>query len=147
MRQMVDYEATIQSFFKDAISWLEGRPVRLRNNQNKEKIACEYMKTVQSNPCQYTIHNAVYSNCDKLDGFIEHSVDRNGNLITNNDLFLAVIRVLDAMGKYYEADYHYTQSELLKHIKQFKIALNRTNILKSAFYKMQTPYYFAQKQK
>ena len=147
MRAMIDYEATIQSFFNDAISWLESRPVRLRNNQNKEQIACEYMKMVQSNPRQYTAKNAVYANCDKLDGFMEHRVDKNGNLITNNELFLSVIRVLDAMGKYYETDYDYTRSELLKNIKQFKIALNRNDLLKSTFYKIQVPYYFAQKQK
>ena len=70
MRKPINYESTIQSFFKMAISWLESRPVRLRDGVNKEKISYEYMKMVQSDPCQHTINNAVYVNCDKLDGFM-----------------------------------------------------------------------------
>ena len=147
MRKMIDFDATIQSFFGDAISWLENRPVRLRCGENKEQKTCEYLKLIKTDPIRYMSKNAVYLNCDKLDGFIEQYVDRNGSLVVNNTLYLAAIRVLDAIGQYHANDYHYTQSELLRNIKQFQIALNRNKILKSTFYKLQTPYYFAQKQK
>lgn len=147
MKQMIDFDATIQAFFKDAIAWLESRPVRLRNGEDKEKKAYNYIKMVQSDPRKYTANNAIYSHCADLDGFIEYSVDRNGNLITNNDLFRAVIGVLGAIGDYYENDYQYTQSALMQKIKQFKIALSRRNLLKSTLYKIKAPYYFAQKQK
>jgi len=147
MKQMIDFNATIHSFFDDAISWLEHRPVRMRCGENKEQKTLEYMKMVQSDPIRNTLNNAVYANCDKLDGLIEQHVDRNGNLIMNNDVYLAAIRVLDAIGQYYTVNYHYTQSELLKNIKTFQIALNRKNIIKSTFYKTRPLAYFAQKQK
>ena len=147
MKQMIDFNATIHSFFDDAISWLEHRPVRLRDGENKEQKTLEYMKIVQSDPIHNTLNNAVFANCDKLDGFIERRVDKNGNLISNNDLYLAVMRVLDAIGQYYTVNYQYTQSELLKNIKEFRIALNRKNIIKTAFYKTRPLMYFAQKQK
>jgi len=147
MKKIVNFDATIQNFFNDAISWLENRPVRLRDGKYEEGVASEYLKMVQMDPRKNTANNAAYVNCDKLSGFIERHVDRNGSLITNNDLYLAVIRVLDAIGQYYTNDYQYTQQELLKNIKQFQIALNRNNIIKSAFYKTRPLAYFAQKQK
>ena len=147
MKRWVDYDATIADFFKSAIAWLEHRPMHLRNGVDKEKESYEYMKIVQSDPRRYTAVNVVYSNCDKLEGFIEFCGDGRGNLVSNNELYFAVVRTLDAIGKYYEVNYHYSKAELLASIKEFKIALNRNKLLKSTFYKMQSPYYFAQKQK
>ena len=156
MRPEVDYEATIKSFFKEALSWLEGRPVRLRDGQNKEKITYEYMKNVQSDPCQHTMNHAVYSHFNELNGFLEYYIDRSGNVKSNNELFFAVVDVLDAIGDFYEENSLYNsgkldslhyRNELIKKIKKFQVALNRKNFLKSTFYKMKTPYYFAQKQK
>ena len=147
MKQMIDYEATIKSFFEDAISWLEKRPVRMRAGEYKEKKTYNYMKMVQSDPRKYTVGNAVYMHCEDLDGFVEYSTDKKGYIVTNNDLYLAVVRVLDAVGKYYDNSYQYTQTELVYNIKQFQVALNRGNLLKSTLYKMKAPYYFAQKQK
>ncbi len=147
MRKVIDFDATVQKFFDDAISWLECRPIRMCNGKYNEGIACDYLKVVQKDPRKNTMNNAVYVNCDKLTGFIERHIDRNGNLVINNDLYLAVIRVLDAIGQCYTDDYQYAQQELLKNIKQFQIALNRNKIIKSAFYKMQPLTYFAQKQR
>ena len=147
MRKMIDFNATIQNFFNDAISWLDNRPVRLHDGKYEEGIASKYLKTVQMDPRKNTVSNAVYVNCDKLSGFIERHIDRNGSLVINNALYLAVIRVLDAIGQYYTNDNQYTQLELLKNIKEFQIALNRNNIIKSAFYKARPLACFAQKQK
>ena len=147
MKQLIDFDATIKEFFRDAISWLEKRPVHLRNGVDYEKIACEYMNKVALNPRKYTAQNMIYENVHKLEGFIEYSVDGCGNLIVNNDLYFAVINALNSIGKYYEINFAYSQMELMLSIKDFKIALNRKNVLKTVFYTMQKPYYFMQKQK
>ena len=147
MKNEINYYATIQTFFDDAVAWLNARPVRLRDGQNKEYITREYLKRVKSDPPQYTIKNAVYTHFADLEGFMEYRVDKNGNLITNNELFFAVVSVLNAMGKMFESNNHNTQTMLLKSIKDFHIALNRKNVLRATFYKMRAPYFFAQKQK
>ena len=147
MRKNINFDATIQSFFNDAIAWLKNRPIRLRDGVYKEAVSISYLMMVQQDPKKNTINNAVYANCENLDGFIEHSVDKNCNLSVDNNLYLAVIRVLDAMGQYYTNDCQKTQLELLKNIKQFHIALNRDNVFKATMQKIRTPYYFAQKQK
>ena len=145
MRKFIDCEATIQDFFNKAVAWLEGRPVHLRDGQNKEKIAADYMKLVRSDSRKYTANHAVYSNCGKLEGFIEQGCDKTGRLfVVNNDLYFAVIKTLDAIDEYYQNN---NQVALLKSIKQFEIALNRKNVIKSIAYKLRAPYYFAQKQK
>lgn len=147
MRQLVNYDATIEDFFKSAIAWLENHPVLLCDGVDKAKEAYEYMKEVQSDPKKHTVNNAVYANCDKLSGFFEYGADRQGRVVINNDLYFAVIRVLNALGKYYQCNYSYAETELLASIKNFKIASNREKPLVSIFYKMHSPYYFAQKQK
>ena len=147
MRKNINFDATIQSFFNDAIAWLKNRPIRLRDGVYKEGIAINYLKMVQKDPKKNTVNNAVYANCEKLDGFFEYKVNKDGALTANNELYFAVIRVLDVMGKYYETDNQYTQQALLKSIKNFKIALNRGNVLKATMQKIRPPYYFAQKQK
>ena len=147
MRKFVDFDTTIRNFFKEAIWWLEDRPMHLRDGVDHEKITYEYMKKVAADPRKYTKNNIIYANCDKLEGFLEYGIDRMGNMKVNNDLYFAVIRVLGAIGKYYEVNYPYAQMELMESMKAFKIALNRKNILKATFYMMQKPYYFVQKQK
>ena len=147
MKSGVDYNATISYFLDAAISWLKNRPVRPREGIDKEKITYDYMKKIQLNPHEYTANNAAYANWDKLEGFIEHSVDKNNNQKVNKDLFFAVLDVLDAMGEFYKNNCRYTKIQLLEKIKDFHVALNRKNFLKSIFYKMQMPSYFAQKQR
>ena len=147
MRQLINYEATIADFFKSAISWLESRPYRLRDGVDKEKETYEYMKHVQSDPKKHTVNKTVYANCDKLEGFFQCGIDRQGRVIINNDLYFAVIGVLNALGKYYQCSYSYAEAELLASIKNFKVVLNREKPLVSMFYRMHSPYYFAQKQK
>ena len=147
MRKKIDFDATIQSFFNDAIAWLKNRPVRLRDGIYKEGISIDYLKMVKKDPKKNTVNNAVYANCEDLEGFFEYKVNKDGALTANNELYLAVIRVLDALGQYYMNDCQSTQLELLKNIKQFQIALNRGNVLKATMQKIRTPYYFAQKQK
>ena len=149
MRKNVDFEATIQGFFVDAIAWLDAQPVRLHNGQNEVEITRKYIELLKTDPAGHTANNAIYTHFNDLSGFIEHGIDKNGTrLTTNNDLFHAVIDVLVAMEKYYQIQYSsQNQSTLLKAIKQFKVASNRKDLLKSTLYKMKTPYYFAQKQK
>ena len=148
MAKMVDFEETIKMFFKEAIAWLEERPFRPRDGVDREKIAYEYMKMVSSDPRKYTKGNLVYSNIDKLEGFLEYcGVDKSGRTLINNELYIAVINVMCSISKYYEVNYDYTQMELMQNIKSFKIALNRKNMLKTTFYMMKAPVYFMQKQK
>jgi hypothetical protein len=147
MKNVVDYDATISHFLATAISWLKNRPVRPRDGVDKEQISYNYMKKVQSDPRKYTANNATYANSAELEGFIECTVDKNNNQKKNNDLYFAVLEVLDAMGEYYKNECRYTKIQLLEKIKDFQVALNRKNFLKSIYYKMQMPSYFAQKQK
>ena len=147
MKEFVDYNATIQSFFDVAIAWLEKRPIRLRDGENKEKITCDYLRMLKSNPYEYTRNNAVFANIDKLDGFVEQKINKKGNLVVNNDVYLAVIKVFDTIVSFFVHNYKLSQVNLLNAIKQFYIAINRDNLFKSALYKMKPLDYFAQKKR
>ena len=151
MMKGINFESTIYGFFSDAIAWLNVQPVRPIDGKNELEVARKYMEFLKADPVNRTANNAVYTRCGELCGFIEYRIksDKKGiQSIINNDLFFAVIGVLDAIGKYYQLPYStQNQETLLKKIKQFKVALNRKNCLKSMLYKMKTPYYFAQKQK
>lgn len=141
----IDYNATVDKFFRMAIEWLDKRPAHLSDGVNKEQISRDYLLQIKSDPVKYTANDAVFTNSDKLDGFIEHKINKSTNkLVVNNDLYFAVMYALDAIGEYRAANNNYTKKRLIESIKEFNIALNRKKLLKVAFYKMKTPYYFAQ---
>ena len=144
MNKMIDYDSTVNNFVDSAISFLNGMPFRGEKYEKQKDITLRRMQNIKRDPKKYTTKREIYSNMAEFMGFIEYDVIGVREVV-NNDVYYAVISVLDAIGQYYEIDYMYTQEQLLKALKKYNIAINRKKLLKQFAAKMAPVSYFASK--
>ena len=140
---MIDYDATLQSFFAECVKFLENRRSKVQDQADKDKIniAINVVRRVAGNPVKYADYSVRVSNglenCDVGYAFGLYSMG----------VFSMYKNVLHHMGEL-NSRFYYRQAlarqTLLNALKSIKYK-NDKNILKDFYFPFMSPNKFAVK--
>jgi len=146
---MIDYDATLQSFFEYVIKYLDMRAARAHDKEEAEHIANARVKVqkLAANPKKYADYQARIADrvdpfdYDFLAAFIPHGTRDNSALLVYSD-------VVASLSDFY-SEYDYARDKahktLLNKIKAMKYKTARGGMLKDFYYPFLSPSRFAVK--
>lgn len=125
---MIDYNATLQEFFKEVVKFLDNRAARAQDEFEYQRIcrAREQIKKIAENPVKYADYNARV-----VDGLEPHTAAFMPNQ-RDNSAYLILSKVLHCMGNLNsEFDWHRKKAqETLLKARRAIAYKNSTNIFK-----------------
>ena len=141
---MIDYDATLKSFFDEVILFLDKRKARARDEVEMKRIVdmMAIVRAVSENPRKYADYNARVK-----DGLVEHA-EAFMPTPHDNTAFLIYSGVLWKLSDLYsQFDYQRQEAQkaLLSGLKQMKYK-NAGNILKDLYFPFISPEKYAVKQ-
>lgn len=143
---MIDYEATLQKFFAEAIVWLEKMKKRAANKAAQKNIehAIDEVRTVAADPKKYATMRALYAaglgRSEVVSGFIPYGTDNNSVWHIYSDV-MALLKDLYGKNEFSQEE---AKKKLLNSLKSIKYK-NSSSLLKDFTYPFIPQSYFAVK--
>lgn len=139
---MIDYNATLQIFFAEVVTYLEKlqRKVRDKKHRDKIKAGIDVIQRIAKNPKKYADYNAR----------IGEDMEWLGQVLVplgtlDERVYLTYSAVVNSMNDLNGGDYGYrkdAQKKLLTALKTMKF-INSTNMLKNITFMFKSPRSFA----
>ena len=140
---MIDYDATLQKFFAEVISFLDKRKAFARDEEELKRIVdtMAQVRAVAENPCKYADYNARVK-----DGLVEHAEAFMTSPQDNSAfrIYSGVLWKLSDLHSQFDWHRQEAQKVLLDGLKQMKYK-NATNILKGLYFPFVSPEKYAVK--
>ena len=142
---MIDYDATLQEFFKEVIKFLDNRAARAQDEFEYQRIckAREHVQKIAANPVKYADYNA------RVAGGVEPQPDAFMPNPRDNSAYLILSKVLHSMEKLNsEFDWYRKEAQevLLKACRAIAYK-NSTNLFKDIKFAFLRPERFAVKKR
>lgn len=144
---MIDYDKTLEKFFKQCIVYLEKRSETAKDKYIQENVfdAIWTVQTISDNPRQYADYNtrvkAGLESHTVVDGFMAGTMDNSAYLVYNR-----VLNIIPSLYSRYSWERETAQESLLNAVKTMEYK-NSTNILKDFIWPFRSPESFAEKVK
>ena len=144
---MIDYEKTLEKFFKQCTVYLEKRAKTAKDKYIQKDIfdAIWTVQTISDNPRQYADYNvrvkAGLESHAVVDGFMAGTGDNSAYLVYNR-----VLNIIPFLYSQYSWEREKAQESLLNAVKTMEYK-NSTNFLKDLIFPFKSPEAFAIKVK
>lgn len=144
---MIDYDKTLEKFFKQCIVYLEKRAKTAKDKYIQQDIfdAIWTVQTISENPRRYADYNtrvkAGLETHNVVDGFMAGTKDNTAYLVYNR-----VLNVISSLYSQYSWEREQAQETLLNATKTMEYK-NSTNFLKDFIWPFKSPEAFAVKVK
>lgn len=144
---MIDYDKTLEKFFKQCIVYLEKRAETAKDKYIQKDIfdAIWTVQTISDNPRQYADYNvrvkAGLESHAVVDGFMAGTRDNSAYLVYNR-----VLNIIPFLYSQYSWEREKAQESLLNAVKTMEYK-NSTNFLKDLIFPFKSPEAFAVKVK